>query len=1208
MSQCELVKRDLQQVMRHMLPFRELPFMLCIVLSITLYVDFRLCNFASMQTLHSYHTVLPTHHSSHFVSDSVDFRLRDDVRDFKPFLQRLAADAQTREVVLRKDGNTEINTLLGMVLIGANWDLGVEMFDSENFDAFNMEDTVENLGAHTPQSAKAYLLGEAGKSWTTNKALALTMQAKLAKLIRTTCADVQSPVLRAVLDADVDPSDYLHGSRLLWRLRDAMFGLVKRVRNKYIHSVDDIAQQIVNDGSSITAAIMHQHMEQLKAAINVASFGGEDAVLEHNACVTFLEILKRSPHAPITMAAYSLLQQDATKSTEKHKCRDASADAEAGSTTSKTGSSSSLSSSDINLKVQTLVTTFVSILDDDVLGVTASMAAVSGRSSIPRSGSPSSGRPANSGSGNGLFSAFTSFMSPSTVRAPPPRPPQVSPPDEKKKLQDQIKKLREELAQAKRVPPSSAAAPSGGGFANRRPKGRYKNRAYTSQTAVPSEDRPQHDEANAFFGAVEGVEENTMQSLTWWSSFPFKVSLVLLALVPLLFALAFAFDIPLFQSMLAVGSVGSIAIGKDRHWHTGGVCLGGIVLLLASCWLPIRGANALEIQLSNASDTLLTANFVFSPFTSSTCADIISAANSTAGALFVSHGETLTSECTWCVDSGANRHICHDRAYFTNYRQANITVTVARKNITMQAVGVGDCKLKVMDNDDTIVFLNLTNVLHIPESTRNLFSPHVQGQSGYQCVLPCTDSLFEPGLYAPKRKQHLFAHSGASQSSAHQYRFVPFECVNSLLYLRTFTDLIPDGVHGPLTRSNPYLVWHRRLGFLPIETLRQTIPCVRGLENLTSATFPAKYISPEVQMGKMQNRDRPHSHPTAAPRPMAGIHWDIFGPAKTRSLNGSHYAVVFVDDHSGYTWIYGLPSKGHMYQTLEQFYADTAPLRERHGNILWVRRDNAGENISQQVEQFLRRHSIKSETSNPYEPWQNGTAERAIQTILRTARTVIVSSGLLGRFWLHACHYSNAIHNLQHCARLKTSPYVSMHQEKPDVSDFQIFGVECWLYRQPDQRPDKKFSSIGEPCIYLGPALNRKGHVVWCPARGLNVITTSTNVNFGTRCPYSKRSPVEIIPQGVTDMHLSSRPPPLTLIELETANDAHVVGSYDGHFVVMGRGIESGRLLQPSQLMPTLAVVQDHGYRSAFLSLTASLDCYEHPFPSVNLSESSLCP
>ena len=162
-------------------------------------------------------------------------------------------------------------------------------------------------------------------------------------------------------------------------------------------------------------------------------------------------------------------------------------------------------------------------------------------------------------------------------------------------------------------------------------------------------------------------------------------------------------------------------------------------------------------------------------------------------------------------------------------------------------------------------------------------------------------------------------------------------------------------------------------------------------------------------LGKLKHAPKPKFTGHVPLHCMAQISWDTAGPTKTKSLNGYSYATVFVDHKSMYYWVYGHHSTAQIPELFDKFYADTAPQREKHGPILCVRRDNASVNVSSGMEQRLVRLGIRSETFNAYEPWQNGNAERAIQTLSKTARTVMLASGLVGHFWFHAFSYSAVV-------------------------------------------------------------------------------------------------------------------------------------------------------------------------------------------------------
>ena len=54
-------------------------------------------------------------------------------------------------------------------------------------------------------------------------------------------------------------------------------------------------------------------------------------------------------------------------------------------------------------------------------------------------------------------------------------------------------------------------------------------------------------------------------------------------------------------------------------------------------------------------------------------------------------------------------------------------------------------------------------------------------------------------------------------------------------------------------------------------------------------------------------------------RPLELIHMDLFGPTKTKSLNGNHYVFVLVDNFSCFTWIFFLEHKDQVFSHFNVF-------------------------------------------------------------------------------------------------------------------------------------------------------------------------------------------------------------------------------------------------------------------------------------------------
>jgi hypothetical protein len=204
-----------------------------------------------------------------------------------------------------------------------------------------------------------------------------------------------------------------------------------------------------------------------------------------------------------------------------------------------------------------------------------------------------------------------------------------------------------------------------------------------------------------------------------------------------------------------------------------------------------------------------------------------------------------------------------------------------------------------------------------------------------------------------------------------------------------------------------------------------------------------------------------------------------------------------------------LKDKSEMPEFVKEFVADTALIRKDHP-LCCLRRDYAGdsENVSQALEAWLGDKGIRSEKSTPNEPWQNGKAENHIKVLYNIARTNMVASGLSGRYWARAITYAADISNVQYRADLnflKMSQFEALHKQKPNLSHFQPFGVECWVYVRPEQRNDRKFDARRVQRIFVGRATsdNRPASVIHIPSKGTTsrAFVVTNNVVFGHKYP-----------------------------------------------------------------------------------------------------------
>lgn len=135
-----------------------------------------------------------------------------------------------------------------------------------------------------------------------------------------------------------------------------------------------------------------------------------------------------------------------------------------------------------------------------------------------------------------------------------------------------------------------------------------------------------------------------------------------------------------------------------------------------------------------------------------------------------------------------------------------------------------------------------------------------------------------------------------------------------------------------------------------------------------------------------------------AKSPLELIHTDLAGPIDPKFREGYRYALSFTDDHSSAVFVYFLKHKSDTVDATERFLADIAP----YGNVTCIRSDNGAEFTGQGYQVLLCRNRIRHETSAPYSPHQNGTAERNWRTLFDMARCMLLESQLPKELWPYA--------------------------------------------------------------------------------------------------------------------------------------------------------------------------------------------------------------
>nr|GEU39589.1 retrovirus-related Pol polyprotein from transposon TNT 1-94 [Tanacetum cinerariifolium] len=128
--------------------------------------------------------------------------------------------------------------------------------------------------------------------------------------------------------------------------------------------------------------------------------------------------------------------------------------------------------------------------------------------------------------------------------------------------------------------------------------------------------------------------------------------------------------------------------------------------------------------------------------------------------------------------------------------------------------------------------------------------------------------------------------------------------------------------------------------------------------------------------------------------------------------------------------------------------------------------------------EYYERIGIFHQKTVPKTPQQNGVVERRNRTLVKAARTMLIFSKalmfLLAEAVATACYTQNR--SLIHIRHHKT-PYEMVHNKKPDLTFFRVFGALC--YPTNDNEDLRKLQPTADTGIFVGYAPSRKGYRIY---------------------------------------------------------------------------------------------------------------------------------
>ncbi|GJU92695.1 retrovirus-related pol polyprotein from transposon TNT 1-94 [Tanacetum coccineum] len=206
------------------------------------------------------------------------------------------------------------------------------------------------------------------------------------------------------------------------------------------------------------------------------------------------------------------------------------------------------------------------------------------------------------------------------------------------------------------------------------------------------------------------------------------------------------------------------------------------------------------------------------------------------------------------------------------------------------------------------------------------------------------------------------------------------------------------------------------------------------------------------------------------------LHMDLCGPMRVQSIKGKKYILVIVDDYSRFTWVKFLRSKDETPEFVTNFLKQIQVGLNK--TVRFIRTDNGTEFVNQVMSEYYEGVGIFHQKFVPRTPQQNGVVERRNRTLVEAARTMMIFSKAPMFLWAEAiataCYTQNR--SLIHTRHNKT-PYELVHDKKPDLTFFRVFGALC--YPTNDSEDLGKFQAKADIGIFVGYAPSRKGYRIY---------------------------------------------------------------------------------------------------------------------------------
>jgi len=422
----------------------------------------------------------------------------------------------------------------------------------------------------------------------------------------------------------------------------------------------------------------------------------------------------------------------------------------------------------------------------------------------------------------------------------------------------------------------------------------------------------------------------------------------------------------------------------------------------------------------------------------------------------------------WILDSGASINITNRLDKLTNINKCNEKLYLAN-NQTLTTKYIGTFK-GYINNQEIII----KDVYYSPNIKKNLLSLGKLTQQNYKIIFNIHHNKSYATIFDKHQNKIVNILSDTNNTFKIWVSTQPLH-LNNINQINTNNEINYTNmkIHEKLK------LWHRRLAHFNIKSIQNKLLYT----NINTSKCPLCIES------KIKNKPYKESK-SFTHHIFELIHMDLIGPLPD-STYGNKYLLTILDDFSRYGWTLFIKNKS---DTFSEFYNWFTNVKNRYNTrIKYIRTDNGTEFVNSKFKNFCSSYGIKHQLTIPYNPQQNGRAERFNGTLINSAKTLLNDAKLSHQFWQDAIDTSNYIKNrLPHKGNRNKIPYETLNKTKVDYSNIRVFGCKVFFYLPKNFR--SKLDNNASPGIFLGYSDNPTGYKILDVSN--NKIILSRNVEF----------------------------------------------------------------------------------------------------------------